>query len=271
MVAEIRPLRAEKDLAACVELQQALWGPSDTVPTSVLALSEKIGGIAAGAFSADDLLLGFVFGLPGVRKGKLVHWSHILAVRPEARDRGIGRRLKLHQRARLADQGIEWIYWTFDPLVSRNAFFNLERLGAEVEEYVVNMYPTVPDNPTDSVIGTDRFIVRWRVLPTEEAPSDRGGRGAESGTPIVNLEDPGRLPPAPGEPFFCNAPMIRIAVPRDIQSLKLEQPDVALRWREGTRKALVEYLARGYRVTGFEPPDSERGYGCYLLARSEKA
>ncbi len=280
---EIRPLDSEKDYAACTALQRAIWGPSDTVPASLLRVSQDLGAIAAGAFAPDGTLLGFVFGLTGVRAGALVHWSHMLAVRPEMRDRGIGWQLKLYQRRRLAEERIQWVYWTFDPLVSRNAFFNLERLGADVEEYVVDMYPTLPDSPTDALVGTDRFIVRWRIAAPQEPPHLEPpvatGRGTEqarhpkpplafSQAPVVNLAESAGSEIEPGEPQVYDALGVRIAVPPDIHRLKLERPDLAARWRHSTRRAILEYLGRGYRVAGFERPGVHRNYGCYLLLRS---
>src|ERR671914_879951 len=93
---EIRPLRTTQELLACVDLQRATWGDefSDLVPASILKVSQRVGGIAAGAFDGDGRLLGFVFGLTGVEDGRVVHWSDMLAVREEARNAGIGRRLK---------------------------------------------------------------------------------------------------------------------------------------------------------------------------------
>ncbi|GIW51155.1 MAG: hypothetical protein KatS3mg081_0510 [Gemmatimonadales bacterium] len=263
---EIRPLSSEKDYAACVELQRAIWGPSDTVRASLLRVSQNVGAIAAGAFAADGTLLGFVFGLTGVRAGERVHWSHMLAVRAEVRDRGIGRQLKLYQRNRLAQQKIGWMYWTFDPLVSRNAFFNLERLGVEVEEYAVDLYPVLPDSPTDAVIGTDRFIVRWRIAAPENPRRPRSPASfAEA--PVVNLAGGDSSEPEPAEPEASDSDAVRIAVPPDIHRLKLELPQVAARWRHSTRQAILRYLGRGYKVAGFEPPRLNRNYGCYLLLR----
>jgi predicted GNAT superfamily acetyltransferase len=264
---EIRPLNSDQDYAACVELQRALWGPSDTVPSSLLKVSQKVGAIAAGAFAPDGTLLGFVFGLTGVRSGELVHWSHMLAVRPEVRDRGIGRQLKLYQRRRVAEEKIGWMYWTFDPLVSRNALFNLERLGVEVEEYVVDMYPILPDSPTDAVVGTDRFIVRWRIAePPDAPPPERPVRSAEA--PVVNLAGDRTAEPEPGQVTICRAGTVRVAVPADIQQLKLDRPELAARWRHSTRQAMLHYLGRGYRVVGFERPGVEDNLGYYFLVRS---
>src|SRR6185295_11484427 len=116
-----RPLAGADDYAACVELQRTTWGRDfqETVPGSVLKICQKVGGVAAGAFAADGRLLGFVFGLTGVRAGSppcLVHWSHMLAVVPEARDLGLGTRLKLYQRELLLPLGVERVEWTYDPL-----------------------------------------------------------------------------------------------------------------------------------------------------------
>ncbi|MDQ3998314.1 MAG: hypothetical protein M3303_15000, partial [Gemmatimonadota bacterium] len=97
---DIRPLRTTQELLACVELQRATWGDafSDLVPASILKVSQRVGGVAAGAFDAEGGLLGFVFGLTGIERGRVVHWSDMLAVREDARDLGLGRMLKEYQR-----------------------------------------------------------------------------------------------------------------------------------------------------------------------------
>ena len=162
---ELRPLTSAADYAACVELQRATWGQgfAEAVPGSILKICQKVGGVAAGAFDPEGRLLGFVFGLTGVRGGRLAHWSHMLAVAPAARDLGIGARLKRFQRDLLLPLGIESVLWTYDPLEARNAHLNLNRLGAEVAEYVEDMYAGEMGSELAEGIGTDRFIVDWRI------------------------------------------------------------------------------------------------------------
>ena len=138
----LRLLDSESDYAACVRLQRLTWGVGfgEVVPASVLKITNRVGGIVAGAFAAGELL-GFVYGITGLLRGRLVHWSHMLAVRPEARDQGIGLQLKHFQRDVLRGRGVGQVLWSFDPLVARNAHLNLVRLGVRVEEYVTDMYP----------------------------------------------------------------------------------------------------------------------------------
>src|SRR5207302_4181903 len=116
-------------------------------------------------FAAQDRLLGFVFGMTGVENGRLVHWSDMLAVRPELRDHGIGRRLKEFQRDTLLERGVGLVYWTYDPLVARNAHLNFNRLGVRLAEYVEDMYG-ITDSTLHGGVPTDRLIVAW---PTHDA------------------------------------------------------------------------------------------------------
>src|SRR5262245_8103331 len=158
---DLRPLTSEADFAACVELQPATWGRqfAEVVPGTVLRVAKEGGGVRAGRFEPGGRLLGFVFGLTGVYHGRLVHWSHMLGVAPEARDSGLGTRLKLYQREVLLPLGVESVLWTFDPLEGRNAHLNLNRLGAEVVEYVEDMYAGEMGSELAHGIGTDRLIV----------------------------------------------------------------------------------------------------------------
>src|SRR5438874_426281 len=165
---DIRPLQTLDELRACVTLQRETWGDefTDVVPASILKVSQRVGGVAAGAFDADGKLLGFVFGLTGVERGRIVHWSDMLAVRPEARNLGLGRRLKEHQRHAVRELGGSVIYWTFDPLVARNAHLNFNRLGVRLAEYVENMYG-VTDSVLHGGIPTDRMVVAWPTRDDE--------------------------------------------------------------------------------------------------------
>jgi predicted GNAT superfamily acetyltransferase len=206
----------------------------------MLQVSGKLGGIVAGAFDGDRLI-GFVYGITGVRDGAVAHWSHMLAVADDWRDRGIGRQLKAYQRAELLAAGITRMFWTFDPLVARNAHFNLARLGVRVVEYVRDMYGDNPMSRTDSVIGSDRFVVEWELTPG--GTPDRRTGGPASGLDTLLI--------ATALDTLPDGPAVSVAVPRDIQALKQQDPTAALAWRASTRRAFEHYLGRGYAVVGF--------------------
>ena len=134
----------------------------------MLKVTQYIGGVTAGAFDPDGRLLGFVFGMMGSMDGRLVHWSDLLAVHPDARNKGLGRRLKLFQRQLLLPLGVETMFWTYDPLVTKNAYLNIVRLGARPTEYVVDMYGADTHSAMQGGIGTDRFVVAWDLAPKAE-------------------------------------------------------------------------------------------------------
>jgi predicted GNAT superfamily acetyltransferase len=263
---ELRALASAEDYAACVELQRATWGQSfgEAVPGSILKICQQVGGVAAGAFDPGGRLLGLVFGLTGVRGGRIAHWSHMLAVAPGARDLGIGARLKLFQRDLLLPLGVESVLWTYDPLEARNAHLNLNRLGAEVVEYVEDMYANEMGSELARGIGTDRFILDWRIggervrriLEDPRAGEQVGGGETFTTAPLAGLD--GALPPVP------ESPRVRVEVPASIQDVKAERPDEAAAWRAVTRRAFESYLGKGYRVTAFYR-DRETGRCFYGL------
>jgi predicted GNAT superfamily acetyltransferase len=244
-----RPFSSLPDYEACLELQRATWGRefSDVVPLSILKVSQKAGGIAAGAFSAEGRLLAFVYSLAGYVEGRPFHWSHMLAVEASARDLGLGTRLKLYQREVLLDAGVEEVRWTFDPLEARNAHLNFNHLGAEVHEYVEDMYEGEEGSELFAGIGTDRFILSWKIASERvvHALDDHRMGAAEPfrSAPIVN----------PGAVIadLVDAPRVRVEIPPSIQDLKAQRPDAAPAWRESTRRAFEHYLARRYRVDAF--------------------
>jgi len=257
-----RPFSSLPDYAACVELQRATWGRgfSDVVPLSILKITQKAGGIAAGAFSPDGLLLGFVYGLTGFVDGRPFHWSHMLAVDPSARDLGLGTRLKLYQRELLLPLGVEEVRWTFDPLEARNAHLNFNHLGAEVAEYVEDMYEGEEGSELFEGIGTDRFILSWKIAGerVERALADRRA-GTETPFREAPVANPGGA--IVDLPHLPDAPRVRIEIPESIQGLKAERPDAGSGWRESTRRAFESYLARGYRVEAFYRDQGHCFYG----------
>lgn len=280
---EIRPLREWEEYRACQDLQEEVWGEefSEITPASILKIGQRLGGVSSGAFDPGGTLVGFVFGLTGSREGRALHWSHMLAVRREHRGRGIGRELKEHQRALLLEAGVEEMTWTFDPLVARNAHFNLNRLGAEVVEYVPNMYGETGSR-LHRGLGTDRFRVVWDLEAYEPdaegngtgAPESEEGDGVDAagGAPGEDAPPPGapraRGPardPGSGGPVD-GPPVVRVEIPADIQSVRAEDPEEASEWRERTREGLLPRLSSGYRVAGFVP-GPERGF--YVLVHPE--
>ncbi|HEX6062624.1 MAG TPA: GNAT family N-acetyltransferase [Longimicrobiales bacterium] len=242
----IRDLKTAAELHACVALQRETWGESfnEVVPPAILQVSQYIGGVSAGAFLPNDEMIGFVFGLTGIENtatGSVVgvHWSDMLAVKQEYRNRGIGERLKRYQRDALLKRNVQRVYWTFDPLDAKNAYVNFCRLGIIAREYRVDMYGEQTDSPLHQGIGTDRLIAVWPIASRRVSERLEGIR-----KPPKNIAQ-------------------RIDVPLDIHDIKAREPDVARQWRERTRAAFREHLDDGYVVVDFV---REATRGSYLLA-----
>jgi predicted GNAT superfamily acetyltransferase len=257
---EIRHLRTWDEFHACVELQQDVWGVTfaDLVPASILKVSQRVGGVTAGAFDGDGRLIGFVFGISGVEPGgRLVHWSDMMGIRTEARDRGLGRRLKYFQRDALRPLGVSVIYWTYDPLVARNAYFNLMQLGTDIVEYVKDFYGASTSSVLHQGVGTDRFVVAWRIdVDTEmrAAPTLPPVHATE--IPILNDGLPGGDRP----------PRVRVAIPLHIDKVQQQSLADAAAWRVRTRPAFQWALANGYRIVAFQRDDAH-DRGLYELNR----
>ncbi|HYM22628.1 MAG TPA: GNAT family N-acetyltransferase [Vicinamibacterales bacterium] len=262
---DIRPLRTMAECNACVELQRQVWGfdQSETVPATLLHVVDFVGGLAAGAFDESDQLVGFVFGVSGMRDGELVHWSHMLAVRESARNLGLGRMLKEHQREVMASHGIRRMFWSFDPLMAKNAYFNFNRLGASVVEYVRDMYGTTA-SPLHLGLPTDRLVV---TTPTTAADSERSLPTDDVLPVLTPFPQRGDDLMAIGE---RRPDALMIEVPSDILEITRRSLATARQWRLAVREHFEWALSNDYRVASVRrnaPSDRE----FYVLLRQRAA
>ena len=157
----IRRCQGLEELRACVGLQKEIWNFTDAelVPLRMFVVADKVGGQVMGAFDGNEMV-GFALSVPGTRSGHVYLHSHMLAVRKEHRNSGLGRRLKLLQREDALSRGIELIEWTFDPLEIKNAYLNMEKLGAISRRYNINQYG-ITSSPLQGGLPSDRLIAEW--------------------------------------------------------------------------------------------------------------
>lgn len=226
---DIEELSELDDLQELVVLFLAVWGTTGDPPlnTDTLRAMSHSGNFIAGARSGGRLVGGIVGWLGMSPQRELLMHSHILGVLPGAGARGLGFALKQRQRTWCLERGVRTVEWTFDPLVRRNAYFNLHKLGADAAEYLVDFYGEMKDgiNAGDE---SDRILARWH-LDSEKA------RAAAGGTPL--------------EPRF-GPDAVLVAVPDDIVAIRRSDRDGARSWRLFVREALGGAMARGYRVSG---------------------
>jgi predicted GNAT superfamily acetyltransferase len=237
-VIEIRPLRQFEEFAEAVRLQQIIWGFGDfeMLPLRCFVVYGTIGGQVFGAYHGAEMV-AFLIAVPGIKPGlrPYLH-SHMLGVLPAYRNAGIGRLLKLRQREEALQRGIELIEWTFDPLELKNAFFNLERLGAIVRLYAANQYG-VTDSPLHGGLPTDRCLAEWWI----DSPRTRAVQAGE--TVARRVEE-------------------RIAYPSDIARIRSQDPGRAREIQRTNGEKFQRAFERGLAVTGFERSQTE---GIYLL------
>ena len=239
----IRNCSGIEELRACVALQKEVWNFSDAdlVPLRMFVVAEKVGGQVMGAFDGSAMV-GFALSVPGTRSGHVYLHSHMLAVRKDYRNGGLGRRLKLMQRDDALARGIQLIEWTFDPLEIKNAYLNIEKLGAIARRYTINQYgPT--SSPLQGGLPSDRLIAEWWLKSKR----------------VETLLATGRNPPfqRKGE----------IAVPALIYEWKAapETRARAQQVQEGNREQFLRSFSDGLAVLGYER-DGE-GNGKFLLGR----
>lgn len=237
-VIEIRQLSGLDEFPDVVRLQQAIWGFDDIelLPLRFLVVVCKVGGHVFGAYDGAEMA-GFCFAIPGIKPGGLPYLhSHMLGVLPEYHNAGIGRRLKLRQRDEALLRGIDLIEWTFDPLELKNAFLNIEKLGAIVRRYYPNQYGTT-SSPLHGGLPTDRCIAEWWI-----------------GTPRVRSI-------LAGEAVARN-PQERISYPADIARIRTEDPARAREIQAANADRFLRAFENGLAVTGFARSQTE---GTYLL------
>jgi len=244
----IAPVRALADFERCVEVQLAVWGYSDgdLIPRRVFIVADRIGGQVIGAFDRD-VMVGFAMALPGYRAGKPYLHSHMLAVLPEYRNAGLGRKLKLAQREDALARGFDLMEWTFDPLEIKNAHLNIVRLGAIARRYMPDFY-----GPSTSLLQgglpTDRLVAEW-WLRSRRVRRTLG----ELGENDAHIE--GDSAPV----------LVQVPVPAAVTDWKRnpDQRKLAESLQTRNRLALESAFSRGLGITGYER--SPQGDGCFLL------
>jgi predicted GNAT superfamily acetyltransferase len=271
----IRSLTTLEECRRIAELERVVWGyadAEDVVPPPLLIVSLKRGGILLGAFDDAGTMVGFVYSIPALKDGQVRQWSHMLGVLPEAREAGIALKLKLAQRERALEMGIELIEWTFDPLQALNAHLNFARLGTVVEHYEENVYGD-STSPLHRGTPTDRFVAEWHLRrPHVERRIAAIGqpivRDASVATaPLVNPSPLGGRWLEPGDADLeVDARRILVEIPVGFSEMQTAAPPLALAWRLATRRIFQTYLSRGHRVVDFFlSREARRGH--YLLAR----
>jgi predicted GNAT superfamily acetyltransferase len=272
----IRDVTTIEECRQVAALEMDVWGytdAEDVVPPPVLIVSAKRGGILLGAFNEAGVMKGFVYSIPALKDGRLTQWSHMLGVTRDARDGGVGLRLKLAQRERSLQMGIDLIEWTYDPLQALNAHLNFTKLGVVVGEYEENIYG-VSSSPLHSGSPTDRFVAEWR-LNAPHVARRIGGTGAGvvrdasvAAAPLVNPSRQAGRWLAPGAAdLSLDAPRLLVEIPVGLADLQLEDPALALQWRLATRAIFQHYFSHGYRVVDFFLSRAS-GRGHYLLSRT---
>lgn len=251
----VRTLEELSDLERVVTLFGEIWRRSGSPPLTLelLRALTKAGNYVGGAY-ADGRLVGACVGFFHAPEEDSLH-SHIAGVAPDAAGRNVGFALKLHQRAWAIARGVREVAWTFDPLVARNAWFNLTKLGACATEYLPNFYGPMDDgiNGRDE---SDRLLVRWRLTdPAVVLACAGGGVGAvaddlRAGGAVVALRPDEAGGPVTGP---LDGSVSLVAVPSDIAGLRAGDPDAARRWRLAVREVLTVLLADGAgHIEGFD-------------------
>ena len=232
----VRKCEAIEEFNECVQLQKEIWGEADleVEPATLFVVAAHTGGQVLGAFDGQRLI-GYTLAVAGVRNGVPYLHSHMTGVLAGYRDRGVGRILKLFQREEALGRGIRLIEWTFDPLETRNAHFNLNRLGAIARQYLPNLYG-VTTSPLHRGMATDRLVAEW-VLDSRR---------------VVTAVTTGNVEPA--------VDAAHIELPADLELSKTSEPERLVAVQTRVRKEFTGWFAKGYAAVGLKREGANVAY-----------
>jgi predicted GNAT superfamily acetyltransferase len=255
-----KQLKTPEDLIPCERVQEAVWefNKSDIIPSRFMLVVQKHGGFAMGAFDGD-VMIGFVFGVAAIHYGRPSQHSHMLAVLPEYRDLNIGFKLKIAQREEALNRNIDLITWAFDPLQSRNAHLNINKLGIIACSYDINLYGESSSSKLHSGLGTDRLLAEW-WLASDKVKAiidghthDTVNRPPAKGMNINRTERDERGLLVPEEPdLSLTDDVLLLEIPADIDEMKVSNIDAAHKWRKLIQKAFLHYFNAGYYVNSLQ-------------------
>jgi len=265
----VRRCSNTEEFAACVDLQKEVWQFSDIdiVPIRMFSVADKIGGQVIGCFDGQSLI-GFALSIPGSRAGHPYLHSHMLAVRESYRNKGIGQKLKLAQREDAISRGFELMEWTFDPLEIKNAYLNIEKLGAIARRYNINQYGYT-SSPLQGGLPTDRLVAEWwlkskrvsAVLEGAGAPSEPALSEVEGANPQVGLRNARQQ----------YTPLSTIEVPGQIYAWKASENDRgrAKEVQQRNREAFLAAFTEGQAVLAYER--DAQGNGKFILGKWDES
>ena len=239
---EIRECETIEELAECVELQREVFAlpEIEISPVRHLVVTKHAGGFTLGAF-AGGKLVGFVLSVPAFLRGEKAFYSHMTAVAQDFQSFGIGARLKWAQRARSLDEGVKYVKWTFQPVMARNAFFNLEKLGVTIRHYEPNFYGTdySTSHNQDEKIGldSDRLFAEWDLESEKVIGLERG----------VKFEETSKI-------------FQKIEIPNNWNKLVNSNPNKAIAEQKRLKEEFQAAFANGLIVKGFERSETHPKY-----------
>lgn len=242
---EIRECTHLEELAACVDLQREVFAlpELELSPVRHFVVTKNAGGFILGAYSNDELI-GFVLSVPALLRDEKAFYSHMTAVRPDFQSHGVGAKLKWRQRDRALELGVNYVKWTFEPWKARNAYFNLEKLGATMSEYARNFYGidyTTASQTTGNIgLASDRLFAEWHLTSEKVQALAVGENYSETREPAAKVE-----------------------VPNEWFSLVAKSTDEALAVQSRIRRDFEAAFSQGLVAQGFERDEERPSYLLY--------
>jgi predicted GNAT superfamily acetyltransferase len=269
---QIQPLKSIQQFQACEDIQLQVWGKL-AVSAELLKVTQAYGGVVLGACVGGQVC-GFIYAFLARYHSRLVHWSHLMAVRPDKRDHGLGFQMKrMHRRFALM-RGIRSICWTFDPLQSRNAALNVSRLGAEIDEYVPDCYGEFA-SIIEKGLPSDRFVANWRISTArvEKRLQARSRRHAIPPLPQINetFVNPAGFRENRRVNKHLRERSLLVEIPACTDRMRGDAVELAYRWRMESRAIFQQYFRAGYRVADFIREQNSESSRCfYVLSRRKR-